>query len=572
MRKILPLTFLLLSLQSLISQNLNIAGHSAVDKTGDMISINSKVFYLGSSQNNCCGYSTYVQGMNFNGDTVFKTGLPSSYQVRYFGKIIKTNDNAILVSHYAVHSCDISGHLDYITKVDTNGVILFNIPIQGTLAAGGFGRTINDITQHSDNSYYLVSSTDLYHFSSSGQFISKITTSLTSITLVKALATGNLFVSGKLNGINTNVIMTTSGTVLTQQPCINLLSKVIDTPTYFYTKTGANTLDKYDTSLVLISSFGFSTNTAQYKVNDFTMRNDSVFIAGNMNSSGALYHAIIDTAFNILYQIQSTYKGIYPTGIALNNRDNLTVLATCNSKEVPLYKFSSLFQFPIGGGFSSVSDIGVVGFSNMNTTLFGIGNGSSFVTPYVTADVTVKNFATDTVKNFYINYYSYINTGISPCYILLHKFVDTAIIPGGSLTIPTVTFYAQPFPAGNFTLSQITLNICLFTTVPNASNDINIDNDAFCDSVLFTVTGLQENAMLAQNIQVYPNPSAAGFTVSSDIEIKTIELINSLGQTINKQSINGKECYLIGASLKPGIYFVKLETETGSVLKKVIKN
>jgi hypothetical protein len=572
MRIILPFVCLILSAQSLISQNLNIAGHDGIDKTGGMVSINSKVFYLGSSENYCCGYSTYLQGMNFNGDTIFKTGLPSSYQVRYFGKIIKTNDNALLVSHYAVYACDIAGHLDYITKVDTNGVILFNTVIQGTATAGGFTRTINDVTQHSDNSYYLVSSTDLYHFSSSGQFISKITTSLTSITLVKALANGNLFVSGKLNGINTNVVMSPSGTFLTQQTCTNLLAKLVDTPNYFYAKTSSNTLEKYDTSLVLMSSFGFSTNTAQYKVNDFTMRYDSVFITGNMNSAGALYHAIIDTAFNILYQFQSTYKGIYPTGITLNNRNNLNVLATCNSKEVPFYKFSSLYQFPIGGGFSSVSDIGVVGFSNLSTNLFGIGNGSSYVMPYITADVTVKNFGTDTAKSFYLNYYAYLNTGISPCYILLHKFVDTAIIPGGSLTIPTVTFNAQPFPAGNFTANQVKLNICIFTTVPNASNDVEIDNDAYCDSVLFTVTGISENSLLEQSIHVYPNPSSGVFTIDSDVEIKTLELINSLGEIIKQEEIKAKEYYFNGATLSPGIYFMKLETEKGTVQKKMIKN
>jgi hypothetical protein len=220
----------------------------------------------------------------------------------------------------------------------------------------------------------------------------------------------------------------------------------------------------------------------------------------------------------------------------------------------------------------SYSDIGVVGFSNLNTALLGKGNGSMFITPYITADVNVMNFGSDTVKSFYLNYYSYINTGISPCYILLHKFVNTAINPGGSLTVPTGTFYAQPFGASTFTASQIKQNICIFTTVPNASNDINIDNDAFCDSVLFTVTGLNENALLAHNIQVYPNPSSSGFTIDSDVDIKTLEVVNSLGEVIKQEIINAKKYYLVDTPLKSGIYFLKLETEKGIVQKKIIKN
>lgn len=570
MRIFLPFVSLILYAQSLISQNLNIAGHDGIDKTGGMVSINSKVFYLGSSENYCCGYGIYLQGMNSDGDTIFKIGLPSTFQVNYFGRIIKTNDNAILVNHYAVKSCDQSGHKDYITKVDTNGVVLFNATIQGTATVGGFSRTINDVTQHPDSSYYLVSSTDLYHYSSTGQFISKITTSLTNIVLVKALTNGKLFVSGNLNGNNTNVIMSDSGIVIVQQACSNFAVKVIETPTNIFVRTSASTLEKYDSSLTLLSSFAFTNNT-QYSVYDYTLQNDSIFITGFNMSVGKLYYGILDDNFNVNHISLSNYKGFYPTGIAHSNTNKINVITTGNSNVSTQYKFSGFYQFPIPGGYSSYSDIGVVGLSNLNTSLLGKGNGSMWITPYITADVTIKNFGTDTVKSFYINHYAYINTGISPCNFLLHKMNNVNILPGGTVKVPTGIFYAKPFPASTFKANEIKLNVCIFTTIPNASNDIEIDNDSYCDSVLFTVTGISEKSLLEQSIQVYPNPSSGGFTIDSDVEIKTLELINSLGEIIKQEEVTAKEYYLNGATLSPGICFMKLETEKGTTTRKLVK-
>ena len=89
-----------------------------------------------------------------------------------------------------------------------------------------------------------------------------------------------------------------------------------------------------------------------------------------------------------------------------------------------------------------------------------------------------------------------------------------------------------------------------------------------CASIL----GIEEQVQ-AFNTTIYPNPSIDHFTLESDAEINTIELISFDGKMI--QIINGLKTnqHILSASkLNQGVYFLKIKTDKGQQIKKFIKN
>jgi hypothetical protein len=80
-------------------------------------------------------------------------------------------------------------------------------------------------------------------------------------------------------------------------------------------------------------------------------------------------------------------------------------------------------------------------------------------------------------------------------------------------------------------------------------------------------TGLQM-IEVEDDIQLYPNPADDIIYFSrSENEIIRVSLVNSIGQTFNVQT-NSESIDI--TELKPGLFFVRFETEKGLVIKKLI--
>jgi len=96
-------------------------------------------------------------------------------------------------------------------------------------------------------------------------------------------------------------------------------------------------------------------------------------------------------------------------------------------------------------------------------------------------------------------------------------------------------------------------------TPPVDSNDITLSNDTFEEI---------ENT----NLNIYPNPSKAGFTTTYNKNEKLkLELYNTAGKLLN--TFNYDNSLHFGEKLSSGVYFLKFTNELGTVLKtkKVIK-
>ncbi len=76
-----------------------------------------------------------------------------------------------------------------------------------------------------------------------------------------------------------------------------------------------------------------------------------------------------------------------------------------------------------------------------------------------------------------------------------------------------------------------------------------------------------------ENIEalVYPNPVESIVTVKSETDIERIQVLATSGATVISERVNASEAQLNLGALQSGIYFLKLNTAKGSVIKQIIK-
>lgn len=73
-------------------------------------------------------------------------------------------------------------------------------------------------------------------------------------------------------------------------------------------------------------------------------------------------------------------------------------------------------------------------------------------------------------------------------------------------------------------------------------------------------------------MQIAPNPVNASATIKSPTIIQSIQVFNALGQSIAIDSdINKKEAVLHFENVSRGVYIVRIQTESGVVERRLIK-
>ena len=89
-------------------------------------------------------------------------------------------------------------------------------------------------------------------------------------------------------------------------------------------------------------------------------------------------------------------------------------------------------------------------------------------------------------------------------------------------------------------------------------------------SVSVIITGEDESH--ASTLQVFPNPSSNLVYIQSPVEIIKIKVLNAVGQVVIEKNIEATHVNFDVTALEPGIYYFKLETADGDLLKKIMVN
>ncbi len=87
-------------------------------------------------------------------------------------------------------------------------------------------------------------------------------------------------------------------------------------------------------------------------------------------------------------------------------------------------------------------------------------------------------------------------------------------------------------------------------------------------SVSVVITGNDEYH--GSTLQVFPNPSSNMVYIHSPVEILKLKVLNTAGQVVFEKDIEATHFNIDVTALDPGVYYFKLETSDGGLLKKIM--
>jgi hypothetical protein len=86
--------------------------------------------------------------------------------------------------------------------------------------------------------------------------------------------------------------------------------------------------------------------------------------------------------------------------------------------------------------------------------------------------------------------------------------------------------------------------------------------------VTTTVGIIQKNK--TNTVSIYPNPSNGSMSINSSLIIKTISITDIMGKEVHTSNPNSFNKKLTLNNISKGMYFVKIETQSGSNINRII--
>ena len=143
------------------------------------------------------------------------------------------------------------------------------------------------------------------------------------------------------------------------------------------------------------------------------------------------------------------------------------------------------------------------------------------------------------------------------------------------------TAYTNPMSGGNFTISLDAAQSSAgqhiqygFEVVgPNVNSDSSFDSayDALGSIVVGSNSTLSVNNSNLEKLVVFPNPANNHWILKGSQNLIEVNVYDILGKTVISQKLDNQETILDASSLKSGIYFAKIRSNSGTDTLKLIK-
>ena len=104
---------------------------------------------------------------------------------------------------------------------------------------------------------------------------------------------------------------------------------------------------------------------------------------------------------------------------------------------------------------------------------------------------------------------------------------------------------------------------------PNYNGLFAINGVSRVVGMTMSITGLND-IPTSNSVSVFPNPANDVINVASDYDIKSVTLVNYVGQTVFTQPVSGNTYQINVSGYVTGMYFVRIETTDGNVITKRI--
>jgi hypothetical protein len=89
-------------------------------------------------------------------------------------------------------------------------------------------------------------------------------------------------------------------------------------------------------------------------------------------------------------------------------------------------------------------------------------------------------------------------------------------------------------------------------------------------SIEISPLGIED--ILQNNLFVYPNPTTGKFTITNyKLRISNVEVFDIYGRNVSNLISHSSNHQMDISNLPAGIYFVKMNTEKGIIVKKIVK-
>jgi hypothetical protein len=215
-------------------------------------------------------------------------------------------------------------------------------------------------------------------------------------------------------------------------------------------------------------------------------------------------------------------------------------------------------EYNINGGAWQVSPT-FVGLTP-NTSYAFTQRKAETVTHFASASSLPANFKTDETTKPLYTIVSYVN---NPEWGNITPYGENIVEEGGSIefTISTNTGYI---------IESVMINGINYGAIYTHTFS-NVQEHGTIAVVFVDDVGIAENAL--SGIVVYPNPTRGEIKIESEVlKIENIEIFNTSGQKLLSHIAHRLPTTTLDIShFNSGIYFIKIVTEKGEIVKKVIK-
>ncbi|MBX3164790.1 MAG: T9SS type A sorting domain-containing protein [Bacteroidetes bacterium] len=542
------------------SQTFNVAKHEGRNQTFNMVGINNKSFYLekNTPMQYCCLDSVQLVGRDNNGNQIMNLPVARGAHMNY-GRVTVTEKKTLLV--YAGTEwggCDYNDTKFQVKEIDTLGNVLWSSVISN--------QKVEALLPLPSGNRIMLTSNAMLKLNANGQTLATYTTSFVSpLNSACILNNGNILVSyGNTlaetdtlgNAINTTTLAPFSE--LSQVPAGEI-----------YGISSGNIVRLSSAYSVLASS-----SISNFSASAYYFRNDSVFVAGNEANLVPKY-VLLDTAFNILHQSSSNLEQVQCTGITVSDKTvKILSYGSSDSNMTHSHTFSGYFHTNFLGNITGTKDIGVVDLKLLDYTV----TVNRYISPFnvwecyakLRMKVVVKNLGNETVKNFKLSYYELI-TGISYCLIGLNEYHNAELRPGDTVGIFTGTMNIRPFAVSD-TSKKFNFNMCMYTSVPDSTNDYEVSNNTTCSPISLEIklTDIKKYSPYETELNIFPNPSNGIVNINASEAIIKLEIFDYSGKRVGIYMPNTSKFELKENSLAAGLYVFKITTANYTAVRKVI--
>lgn len=106
------------------------------------------------------------------------------------------------------------------------------------------------------------------------------------------------------------------------------------------------------------------------------------------------------------------------------------------------------------------------------------------------------------------------------------------------------------------------------------NNSIDNNGIVYMDNILLTQNTLGIASFTSSSITAFPNPTTDVWNLSvANSSIQTVEIFNTLGQSVKSMTVNDNSVTINASDLTPGLYFVKVQNDNNQFNTiKLVKN